>query len=175
MGAHAAEIQIVQGDITAMSVDAIVNAANTGLWEGGGVCGAIFAAAGSDELAVSCNGIGGCPTGSAVATEAHALSARGVSHIIHAVGPIWQESNAEECDQLLSSAYRTSLEVAESLDCKSIAFPSISTGIFGFPQQRAAAIAVDVVRSHRGQLARIVLVAYDTESREIIEAAAGVG
>jgi O-acetyl-ADP-ribose deacetylase len=168
---HRATIEVIQGDITTMPVDAIVNAANSALAAGGGVCGAIFSSAGNGALTASCREIGGCPTGSAVVTPSHNLQSVGISHIIHAVGPIWDPGAPEECDRLLAGAYRSSLQVAESVNCRSIAFPSISTGIFGFPAERAAQIAVNEARQHRGALERIVLVAFDAHNKSILDKA----
>lgn len=130
------------GDITTEATDAIVNAANSRLARGGGVCGAIFAAAGPG-LAEACAGIGGCPTGDARATLGFALPAR---WIIHAVGPVWQGGGHGEA-QLLASAYRRSLAVADELAARSVSFPAISTGIFGYPLEAATAIAVATVRA----------------------------
>ena len=127
----------VQGDITKQQVDAIVNAANTGLWAGGGVCGAIHDAAGP-ELETFCMTLGGCPTGDAKITPGFKLPARWV---IHAVGPVWQGGGQQE-DALLASCYQKSLALAEQHSLRSIAFPAISTGIFGFPLERATDIAV---------------------------------
>jgi O-acetyl-ADP-ribose deacetylase (regulator of RNase III) len=130
-------IRAVQGDITKQQVDAIVNAANTGLWAGGGVCGAIHDAAGP-ELEEACMALGGCPTGDAKITPGFRLPARWV---IHAVGPVWYGGGQQE-DALLASCYQKSLALAEQHDIHSIAFPAISTGIFGFPLERATEIAV---------------------------------
>jgi len=128
---------IVLGDITQQQVDAIVNAANTGLWPGAGVCGAIHDAAGP-ELEQACVALGGCQTGDAKITPGFGLPARWV---IHAVGPIWQGGEHQE-DVLLASCYRKSLELAKQHNIETIAFPSISTGTYGFPLKRAADIAV---------------------------------
>lgn len=175
-----AEVTVWQGDITAARVDAIVNAANEHLVAGGGVCGAIFAAAGHDELGESCGVLGGCTTGAAVATPSHRLAERGIRHVIHAVGPRWTagEASADDdvtadaayLDVLLASAYRSALSVAESLDVDSIAFPSISTGIFGFPLRRATRIAVAVTTGHRGAIRRIVLVGFDAATTGVLRA-----
>ena len=135
--------QIVRNDITHMHVDAIVNAANEQLRHGGGVCGAIFAAAGAAELQEACDRIGHCDTGSAVATPAFALPAR---HVIHTVGPIWYGGNSGE-EQALRSCYRSSLELAQSLGDTSIAFPLISSGIYGYPKEAALDVAIDEIRS----------------------------
>ena len=135
-----ARLSVVKGDITQLDVDAIVNAANSALTPGGGVCGAIHRAAGP-ELAEACRRIGGCPTGEARITEGYLLKAR---HVIHAVGPVWQGGEEGE-DDLLASCYASSLALAEQHGLKSIAFPAISTGIYGFPLERATRIAVTTV------------------------------
>ncbi len=156
------EIQAWQGDITTLDVDAIVNAANNALRRGAGVCGAIFAAAGP-ELDEACAVIGHCDTGGAVVTPGFALPAR---WIVHAVGPVWQGGGANE-EELLASAYRRSMEVAAEAGARSLALPAISTGVFGFPPDRAATIAVDTVRRFTDpRLERIVLVAFDRDTYE---------
>ena len=139
-GSVNARVEIHNGDITALDVDAIVNAANERLAPGGGVCGAIHRAAGPG-LAEACARVGGCPTGGARITEGYALRAR---HVIHAVGPVWQGGTEGE-DGLLASAYRSSLDLAKRHGLASIAFPAISTGIYGYPLKRAAGIAVATV------------------------------
>jgi O-acetyl-ADP-ribose deacetylase (regulator of RNase III) len=159
----AVEIAVWQGDITRLTgVDAIVNAANSALQAGGGVCGAIFAAAGRAELQAACDDLGGCPTGQARATPGFALPAR---FVIHAVGPVWQGGNAGEVE-LLASAYRSSLEVAEEIGARSVAFPAISTGIYGFPKDRAAMVAVGTVWASAADVNRVVFVAFDDADRE---------
>ena len=135
-------IEIYQGDITQLEVDAIVNAANAALRPGGGVCGAIHRAAGP-ELAEAVGKLGGCETGHAVQTPGFKLKAR---FVIHAVGPRWGGGDRDE-DGLLASAYRTSLKIAKEIGARSIAFPAISTGIYGFPLDRATTIAVTTVRA----------------------------
>lgn len=122
-------ITIQMTSITALDADAVVNAANEGLWAGGGVCGAIFSAAGHDKLQAACESIGHCDTGSAVITPGFGLKAK---YIIHAVGPVWRGGNCGEA-RLLSGAYRSSLELAAENGCRSIGFPLISSGIFGYP------------------------------------------
>jgi len=171
-----ADIEVVIGDITTLNVDVIVNAANEGLLAGGGVCGAIFAAAGADELSAACAEIGSCPTGSAVITDSCALRSVGIKYIVHAVGPIWpiadeESDQARLLDEQLAGAYRESLSLAESVGASSIAFPAISTGIYGFPVERAANIAAASCREHGGCLGRIQLVAFDEYSAVILRSA----
>lgn len=127
------KIQILKTGITSLDTDALVNAANEGLWEGGGVCGVIFKAAGSNELQAACNAIGGCKTGSAVITPGFNLKSK---YIIHAVGPRWTDGKHDE-PKLLYSAYKQSLTLAVQNGCKSIGFPLISAGIFGYPVDKA--------------------------------------
>ena len=135
-----ARIILVQGDITRQNTDAIVNAANNALQGGGGVDGAIHRAAGP-ELLAECRGVGECPTGEARITKGYKLPAQ---FVIHTVGPVWNEGKKNE-DQLLQSCYKNVLKVAEIYDIRSLSFPSISTGAYGFPIERAAKIAVETV------------------------------
>jgi O-acetyl-ADP-ribose deacetylase (regulator of RNase III) len=148
-------LEILLGDITRLDVDAIVNAANEGLAPGVGVCGAIHAAAGPG-LARECASLGGCPTGDARLTGGHALRARWV---VHAVGPVWRGGGEGE-DAALASAYRRAIDLGAAAGARSIAFPAISTGIYGFPLARATGIAVAEARAglarHPG-LERLVL------------------
>lgn len=150
-------IVVERGDITTLDVDAIVNAANTSLLPGGGVCGAIHRAAGPG-LARECRTIGGCATGDARVTDGYDLPARWV---VHAVGPVWH-GGADGEAELLASCYRRSVEVADDLGAASIAFPAISTGIFGYPSREAAEVAVTTLRSlEPGSVELCVLVAFD--------------
>jgi O-acetyl-ADP-ribose deacetylase len=161
-----AVIELLLGDITTLAVDAIVNAANNGLLGGGGVDGAIHRAAGP-ELDEACRKIGWCATGQSVITPGFRLPAR---LIIHTVGPIWGNQLEEVSDALLASCYQTSLELAVSYRLKSIAFPSISTGAFGFPKLRAARIALGETKRMAalpGSLERIVLVCYDEQTKQV--------
>jgi O-acetyl-ADP-ribose deacetylase len=152
-------IEVVEGDITEQNVDAIVNAANTSLLGGGGVDGAIHRAAGP-ELLVECRTLHGCPTGDAKLTRGYRLPARWV---IHTVGPVWRGGRDFE-DQLLANCYRRSLEVAVQNGVHSVAFPAISTGIYGFPLERATRIAVREVRAFLEQnaaLEKVLFVCFD--------------
>lgn len=164
-------IETCLGDITELEMDAIVNAANERLAPGGGVCGAIHDAAGP-ELAAECARVGPCPTGDARATAGYRLPARWV---IHAVGPRWGTGGDAKVE-LLASAYRRAVEVADDLGAQTIAFPSISTGIFGFPQPLASQTAVAALRSVQPiSVQRCVLVAFDLETLAVLDEALASG
>jgi O-acetyl-ADP-ribose deacetylase len=164
------KLEVVVADITTLEVDAIVNAANTSLLGGGGVDGAIHRAAGKGLLA-ECRSLGGCATGDAKITRGHLLPAR---YVIHAVGPVWG-SDAKRCDHLLASCYRKALGLAREKALASIAFPAISTGVYRFPADRAAKIAVATVKaeieSNPGTLRRIVFCCFSEAAAEPYAAA----
>lgn len=165
------QIQVIQGDITEMKVDAIVNAANEELAGGGGVDGAIHRAAGP-KLTRACRQIGGCPTGQARLTPGFNLPAE---YVIHTVGPIWQGGSQGEAD-LLASCYRKSLELAEEHNLKHIAFPAISTGVYGYPVEAAAKVAVHVVQAFlagQPRIEQVDLVCFDDRSLKAFQTALG--
>ncbi|MCT7960095.1 O-acetyl-ADP-ribose deacetylase [Laspinema sp. D1] len=155
------KITVIQGDITKQQVDAIVNAANTSLLGGGGVDGAIHRAAGSGLLA-ECRTLNGCKTGEAKITLGYNLPA---NYVIHTVGPVWQGGNHDE-DKLLAICYHHSLMLAEKHQLKTIAFPAISTGVYGFPMERAARIAVKTVQQFLTQTTLISQVRFVCFSKE---------
>jgi O-acetyl-ADP-ribose deacetylase (regulator of RNase III) len=159
----AMRIEVSRGDITRETVDAIVNAANSALAGGGGVDGAIHRAAGAADLRAACAALGGCPTGDAKATPGFALPAR---WIIHTVGPVWQGGGEGEAD-LLASCYRRCLEVADQLGALSVAFPAISTGVYGYPRPAAAETAVAALRSAETTVELVRLVAFDDETEQL--------
>jgi O-acetyl-ADP-ribose deacetylase len=164
------QVEPVLGDITRIAVDAIVNAANQSLLGGGGVDGAIHRAAGQ-ELLAACAKLRGCATGEVKATPAFRLPAKWV---FHAVGPVWRGGNYGE-DELLASCYRRCLELAQEYQVKSIAFPAISTGIYGFPSDRAATIAVETVRTHADncEVEAIKFVCFDRQTYSIYQCLLG--
>lgn len=161
------KITLIKGDITKLDVDAIVNAANTTLLGGGGVDGAIHRAAGP-ELLEECKTLGGCPTGEAKITRGYRLPAK---YVIHTVGPIWQGGKNNE-DDLLASCYRNSLKLAEEYKIERIAFPNISTGVYRFPKERAAQIAINEVKKFLENtkiVKEVIFVCFDEENYMIYE------
>ena len=160
-----AELTAELADITTLHVDAIVNAANEDLVPGGGVCGAIHRVAGP-ELARACAELEGCPTGGARITAGYRLAAR---YVIHAVGPIWQGGSAGE-PELLASAYQSAIRLAEEYELESIAFPAISTGIYGYPLRAAVEVAVSAVREALAEYSTVQQVIFACFSREALDA-----
>ena len=159
-------IDLVQGDITRFEADAIVNAANTSLLGGGGVDGAIHRA-GGPAILEECRRLGGCETGRAKATTAGRLPAR---YVIHTVGPVWRGGDHGE-EELLAACHRSSLELAASLGCASLAFPAISTGAYGFPVERAAPVALVATTTAIGELERVTFVLFDRDAYDAFASA----
>lgn len=163
------KIKVVEGDITKVKVDAIVNAANTTLMGGGGVDGAIHRAAGP-ALYAACEKFGGCPTGEARITSGFNLPAK---YIIHTPGPVWHGGQYGE-DQLLANSYRNSLELADQNGCRTVAFPSISTGVYSFPLDRAAKIAIRTIREFlqsSRQVDAVTMVCFDPVTAQAYQTA----
>ncbi len=171
MASKLSNIQLIKGDITKMKVDAIVNAANSSLLGGGGVDGAIHHAGGPkilEECMVIREKQGGCKTGEAVITTGGNLSAK---YVIHTVGPVWHGGNKNE-EQLLANAYRNSLQLATENNIKSVAFPNISTGVYGFPKQKAAEIAIDTTKKFlesTDAIKEVYFVCFDDENYNIYQ------
>ena len=159
-----AELVLVRGDVTLQETDAIVNAANAGLAEGAGVCGAVFAAAGRSDLAAACRAIGRCPVGDACTTPGYGLRAR---WIIHAVGPQWSGGHSGEAE-LLAGAYRAVLREADAIGARSLATPILSSGIFGYPLDDACRIAVETLRDTPSSADEIRLVAFDERTEQVL-------
>lgn len=161
-------IVTIQADITTLAVDAIVNAANTTLLGGGGVDGAIHRAAGP-RLLEECRSLGGCPTGEAKITQGYNLPSR---YVIHTPGPIWRGGNSDEAE-LLANSYRNSLELAAKYDVKTIAFPSISTGVYRFPVELAASVAIYTILDFLNEnqtIEQVYLVAFDSATHAVYQA-----
>jgi len=158
---------VIEGDITRIAADAIVNAANAELRPGGGVCGAIFRAAGADKLSEACRAIGHCPTGESVITQAFGIAT--AKYIIHAVGPVYASHAPAEARRLLRHAYASAIRLAAQHDCKTLAFPAISTGIYGYPLQEACREAVAVCAEDGAASGiDILLIAFDASTAAIL-------
>ncbi len=162
----APRLEAAHGDITAERVDAVVNAANSGLRGGGGVDGAIHRAAGYERLRAACRALGGCPPGEAVVTPGFALHA---PYIIHTVGPVWRGGREGE-PETLAGCYRHSLAVADEVGAASVAFPAISTGVYGYPPELAAAVAVTTVGAADTDVSLVRFIAFDAATFDIYRA-----
>jgi len=163
-------IEVVEGDITKLKVDAIVNAANSNLLGGSGVCGAIFNAAGYSDMQAACQIIGNCDYGDAVKTPGFKLPAK---HVIHTVGPIYGQHNGDESD-ILQSCYWESLRIAQDLRLKSVAFPLISTGIYGYPKEDAIKVSISAIKTFyednpHTSVKKVILVAYDSDDYKMVQ------
>jgi O-acetyl-ADP-ribose deacetylase (regulator of RNase III) len=160
-------LSLIRCDITTLQVDAIVNAANSALAPGGGVCGAIFKAAGYHELDAACKAIGGCSTGQAVITGGFALPAK---YVVHTVGPIWHGGDQNEA-RLLHDCYLNSLKLAAAHGCRSIAFPLISSGIYGYPKKEAFKIAIAAIEEFlKDEDMEVILALFDAETVKLGQA-----
>jgi O-acetyl-ADP-ribose deacetylase len=164
-----ARLEVIVADITTLGVDAIVNAANSSLLGGGGVDGAIHRAAGP-ELLAECRGLGGCPPGEAKATSGYRLPVR---HVIHTVGPVWSGGSSGEAETL-AACHRNAIAIAAELGCRTVAFPAISTGVYGYPAELAAEVAVTATRealAEQETVERVSFVLFDERTHEIFTAA----
>jgi O-acetyl-ADP-ribose deacetylase (regulator of RNase III) len=162
----APRLEAACGDLSAEQVDAVVNAANRYLRGGGGVDGAIHRAAGADRLQAACRTIGECPPGQAVVTDGFDLSAR---FIIHTVGPVWRGGREDEA-AVLASCYRNALAVADEIGARSVAFPAISTGVYGYPPEEAAAVAVTTVGAADTAVSLVRFIAFDAATHDLYTA-----
>jgi O-acetyl-ADP-ribose deacetylase len=162
----APRLEAARGDITAERVDAVVNAANRYLRGGGGVDGAIHRAAGSDRLQAACRALGECPPGQAVVTDGFDLPAR---FIIHTVGPVWRGGREGEAD-VLAACYRNALAAADEVGARSVAFPAISTGVYGYPPEEAAAVAVTTVGAADTDVSLVRFIAFDAATHDLYTA-----
>ena len=162
------QVSVVRGDITKLSselhVDCIVNAANAELRAGGGVCGSIFSAAGDVELSAACQEVGPCPVGDSRITPSFNLAEQGISYIVHAVGPVYHHYGPAEAQRLLRSAYQSALRLAAEHGVAKIAFPLISSGIYGYPFDEAVAVAIKAIQEAEVAPPSVVMVAFNDET-----------